>query len=156
MQHAKERKHEAEAAAKSARDENLRYDQVWCVFDIDEHPNVPAARQMAYANGIHLAISNAAFELWLILHFRENPGPQHRKHLVRILKQFIPSYDKNLDFASVGDGYARAVERARHLDEGAAAMGNPGCNPTTGVWRLTEAIRERDDEPPPDDDGVQP
>ena len=155
VRRAKERKREAESEAKSAKDENLRYDQVWCVFNIDEHPNVAEARQMASANGIDLAISNAAFELWLILHFRENPGAQHRKHLVKILKEFIQDYDKSLDFSLVQDGYYYAVERARRLDEDAEAIGEPGGDPTTGVWRLTESIRGPDDVQP-DNDVAEP
>jgi len=48
-----------------------KYDQVWVVFDRDsftlEHFN--SAIQMANANGIHIAYSNEAFELWYVLHF---------------------------------------------------------------------------------------
>src|SRR5262245_51085096 len=35
---ARERRQEAADAAKREKDENLRYDQVWCVFDRDDHP----------------------------------------------------------------------------------------------------------------------
>lgn len=152
VRRAKERKQQAEAEAKSAKDDNLRYDQVWCIFDIDEHPNVPDAKEMARANGIDLAISNAAFELWLILHFREQPGAQNRKHLVEILKKFVLGYDKKLDFASLQNGYRDAVERARRLDKDAEAMDEPGRDPTTGVWRLTESIRGPADGQPPNND----
>lgn len=141
VQRAKDRKQEAEAQAKSQGDENLRYDEVWCVFDIDEHPNVPRAKDMAEAHGIKLAISNAAFELWLILHFRESPGARHRRDLLRMLKEFIVDYDKNLDFESLKDGYDNAAARARRLDEDAASAGEAGRDPSTGVWRLTESIR---------------
>ncbi|MBI4816119.1 MAG: RloB domain-containing protein [Deltaproteobacteria bacterium] len=146
VKRAKVRKEQAESEAERVGDENLRFDQVWCVFDIDEHPHVPEAKDMARANGIDLAISNAAFELWLILHFRDSPGAQHRRHLVSILKKFIRDYDKRLDFSKVRDGYLDAVKRARRLDEDAIAMGEPGRDPTTGVWRLTESIRGQGDE----------
>ncbi|MBX3251350.1 MAG: RloB domain-containing protein [Myxococcales bacterium] len=150
-----DRKKQAEADAKREKDENLRFDQVWCVFDIDEHPHIPEAKDMAAGNGIDLAISNAAFELWLILHFRESPGPQGRYDLVRILKGFLPEYDKGtLDFTAFRDGYRAAVTRSRHLDRDADSTGWPGQNPTTGVWRLTESIRGGDgDEAKGDDSG---
>jgi hypothetical protein len=50
-------------------------DEVWCVFDVDEHPKLAEARDQANANGIQLAVSNPCFELWLLLHFQE-----HRAH----------------------------------------------------------------------------
>jgi len=74
---AKGYKSEAEEEAAREKDDNLAYDSVWCVFDIDEHPHVPEARQMARDSGIYLAVSNPCFELWLLLHFRDNPGQAH-------------------------------------------------------------------------------
>ena len=40
---------EAKQEAKRQRDENLRWDEVWGVFDVDEHPNLDKARQLAEA-----------------------------------------------------------------------------------------------------------
>ena len=37
--------------------------EVWCVFDIDEHPKVLEASQQAMDNGLKVAISNRCFEL---------------------------------------------------------------------------------------------
>jgi RloB-like protein len=62
---AKDRRNEAINAAKREKDENLKYNSVWCVFDMDEHPHVDDAKSMARENGIHVAISNPCFELWL-------------------------------------------------------------------------------------------
>lgn len=49
--------------ARRERDDHLRFDEVWGVFDIDEHPNLPEVRELAAENGIELAISNPRFEL---------------------------------------------------------------------------------------------
>jgi hypothetical protein len=125
---------------------NLAFDEVWCVHDIDDHPKLDEARVMARDNGIDLAVSNPSFELWLILHFRANPGAQHRDRMATILKQFIPEYDKHVEFQRVASGYEDAVTRARSLDKGADDNGEPGRNPTTGMWRLTESIRGGDDD----------
>jgi len=45
-------KRESERNAKARKDQNLRYNHVWCVFDIDQHPFVPEAKEQARANGI--------------------------------------------------------------------------------------------------------
>ena len=68
------RKKIAEKEAKRRGEEYLKYRDVWCVFDIDQHPYVDDARQQARDNGINLAISNPCFELWLLLHFRDHNG----------------------------------------------------------------------------------
>ena len=57
---------------------------------MDDHPNIPEAKQMAKANDINLAISNPSFELWLLLHFRSGPGAKHRDEIVKMLKKFVP------------------------------------------------------------------
>jgi len=41
----------------------------------------------------------------------------------------------------VHGGYPDAVRRAQQLDADAVSLGEPGRNPTTGVYRLTELIR---------------
>ncbi len=77
-------------------DENLKYDSVWAVFDVD---------------------GNQTSE----------------KH--------VKDYDKHVEFERFKDGYAEAVTRAMRLDEPASAVAEPGRNPTTGVYKLTESIR---------------
>jgi hypothetical protein len=136
----KQAKEEAEREARKEDDENLAFDATWCVFDVDAHPNLPAARQMARDNGIDLAISNPCFELWLLLHFRDNPGMQDRHKMKELLTGYVPEYDKHVEFKTYSAGYPQAVKRARQLDEAADSAGDSGRNPTTGVYRLTELI----------------
>lgn len=139
---AKEMKNDAEKQAKREKDDNLLYDKVWCVFDFDDHPNIPDARQLARDNGIDLAISNPCFELWLWLHFAEQPGMQDRHVMQKMMKQYVTGYGKHVDYSSdYARGYEEAVRRARRLDEDAEADNEEGRNPTTGVWRLTVSIR---------------
>jgi RloB-like protein len=133
----------AEDRAKREGDENLRWDQVWAVFDIDDHPNVDDAKQLASANGISLAVSNPCFELWALLHFADQRAHIERGKLRTELKKHLPAYDKQLDFGKVHAGYDEAVKRARSLDKAATQTGRPGGNPTTGVHMLTEVIRTR-------------
>lgn len=131
----------AEREATSERDENLRYEEVWCVFDVDEHPRVADARQMAKDNGLRLAMSNACFELWLVLHLRENPGPQHRHKLQETLAELMPGVrDKHLDFDLLIAGYDEAFRRAERLERDALDAGEEGRDPTTEVFHLTDSI----------------
>jgi hypothetical protein len=146
---AKEHKDESEDAARRQRDQNLAFDSVWCVFDIDEHPHIHEAREMAVSNGIDLAISNPCFELWLVLHHRESPGMTHRQDMQALLRNFIADYDKHVDFNRYTTGYPDAVARARRLDTLALQVGEPGRNPTSNVYRLTELIlKGKEDEEP--------
>jgi hypothetical protein len=139
---AKQYKEEAEAGAAREKDDNLAYDSVWCVFDIDDHPAVGEAKEMARANGIRLAISNPCIELWLLLHFRDNPGQQDRVTIKKRLKKHVPGYDKHVDYATYATGYLQAVARAAKMDQDAQEARDPHRNPTTGVYELTQLIRD--------------
>ena len=141
VEFAKEHKREADKRARREKDDNLRYDEVWCVFDVDKHANIPDAKQMARDDGIELAMSNPCFELWLWLHFADQPGMQHRHDLQSMMKRHIPNYGKDVDYSNYAAGYDEAVRRASRLDKDAKAANEEGRNPTTGIWRLTESIR---------------
>lgn len=119
-----------------------QYSSVWCVFDVDNHPNLAYAKQKARDNGIDLAISNPCFELWLLIHFTDPSGSHDRKEITRRLKVHLPGYDKGVEYETLKPGHANAVKRARRLDKQALKCGTPDCNPTTGVYRLVEAIRQ--------------
>lgn len=142
VQYAKSLQEDAIQNARRMRDENLRFDEVWCVFDVDDHRHLAEARQMAEANDVHLAVSNPSVELWLLLHFvNQPPGETHRDEFRRRLKEYQPHYDKHVRFDDYSAGYSQAVEHAKKLDGLADDIGEPGRNPTTGVYRLTERIR---------------
>jgi hypothetical protein len=105
---------------------------------------------MALANGMEVAVSNPCFELWLLLHLKDCPGELHRHNAQAMLKNHVPSYDKNVDFGDYQAGYERAVKGAKYLDQLANSIGEPGRNPTTGVYLLTEKIRPPREERGPD------
>jgi hypothetical protein len=142
VERAAARKREAERDAKSRRDEFLRYDEVWCVFDVDEHPHLPDARQQARDNGIELAVSNPCFELWALLHFQAQTAFVERGDARKSLQRHLPGYDKTLPFKRLHPNYAEAVRRAQELERRREDADDPGGNPSTGVHRLTERIRE--------------
>jgi hypothetical protein len=141
---ARHRKQAAEQDARRQNDDNIIYESVWCVFDVDQHAHVAEARQAASQHGIELAISNPCFELWLILHFEDPPGPRTCKQLTQRLRKHDPGYGKRIDFQKYQDGYERAVKGARRLDAAADDGDDAGRNPTTGVYQLTETIGSAD------------
>jgi hypothetical protein len=141
---AKDRFRAAAAEARRLRDELLRFDEVWCVFDRDDHPRFEEAISMARANQIALAVSNPCVELWLLLHFRDSPGAQHRRDVVRMLCGQLPNYSKRVDFNELVAGVRDACTRACRLDSEAAAVGEEGRNPTTGFYLLTDSIARTD------------
>jgi hypothetical protein len=96
---------------------------------------------MARANGLHLAMSNPCFELWVALHFQENPGPHHRHHLQALCAAHMPRVPKkHLDFRQVIVGYDDARKRAARLEAEAEEAGERCRNPTTEVFHLTQSI----------------
>ncbi|MBT3327545.1 MAG: RloB domain-containing protein [Gemmatimonadales bacterium] len=140
---AKERGDQARHDAARQRDDFLAFDEVWCVFDRDEHTRFDDAVSMARDNGIELAVSNPCVELWLLLHFRDSPGARHRHDIQRLMRNHLPGYDKGIEFDAVAFGIKEASTRARRLDDDAQSMGEAGRNPTTGFYRLTDSIARR-------------
>jgi hypothetical protein len=141
VERAAAQKKQAEKEAKRFADENLKYDEVWCVYDVDQHPKLADAYQQARDNGIELAISNPCFELWLLLHFADQNAHIERNKAARLLRTHIPGYAKRAAFDNLRQGYENAVKRAKILKQRCESSGNEGCNPSTEVYRLTEHIR---------------
>jgi len=139
---ARDRKNLAESEAEKEGDENLKYDSVWAVFDVDDHPNIPTAIQMARDNSINLAVSNPSFELWLLLHYQDQPGMKGRAAVRQLLSNHVNNYDKHVSFdKDYQPGYDDAVKRAKYLGACNIQTCQPGPNPSTGVYVLTESIR---------------
>lgn len=145
---AKDEDKKARALARQQKDDFLAYDEVWSVFDCDQHERFNDACQMARDNRIELAVSNPCFELWLLLHFRDSPGAQHRHRVQKMVKRFLRGYDKHLEFERVARGIEQAIARARRLDADAESMGEPFRNPTTCVYRLLESISRESSQDP--------
>lgn len=131
----------AEVEAKTERDDNLRYDSVWAVIDVDEHPKPEETLSLAAANGIRVARSNPCFELWAFLHFGDQRAHIERGKLASALRKHLPGYEKRLPYEKLKEQYPVALARARKLDAEASRLSSPGRNPTTGVHVLTEEIR---------------
>lgn len=138
---AKQYTEEAAMRARRSRDENLRFDETWCVYDKDDHERFGEACRMARANGFGLAISNPSFELWLLLHFRESPGRQHRDKLKAILAREVAGYDKTIDFTFYADKLGAAGGRAKRIHDEAVRDGEKDFdNPSTTMFYLVGSM----------------
>lgn len=145
VERAAARKKEAQREARRRRDASVIYDEVWCVFDVDAHPNLEEARVQARDNGIKIAVSNPCFELWLVLHFKDQSAHIHRHALQhKCSTECIPDFGKRITeqvYGVLREKYEEAVDRARRLDNWHGTRGTEGQNPSTSVYKLTERLR---------------
>lgn len=95
---AKEARSKADREAKLARDDSLRYDEVWCVFDCDEHARLKPAIDQATALELSLAVSNPCFDLWFLLHFQDQRAAMTPKKAGDAVRVHAPRYVKHMDF----------------------------------------------------------
>ena len=139
-------KKQRDAQAKKAVDSFDGLFEVWAVFDVDEHPNIPQALDMAKANKVHTAISNPCIEIWALWHITPHCAHIHRHDLQRKLALAMPKYDsersKQFDFEQIKHDFAVAKTRAEKQLADHEATGNPLANPSTTFYRLLDRIIE--------------
>jgi hypothetical protein len=137
---AKARRDQARRAAKRERDDSLLYDEVWCVFDVDRHTRLPDAVQQADALAINLAISNPCFEIWLLVHFRDQWAYIDGDHAHSAVQTYIPKYGKTVSYSDISGKGGAAIGRAIMMERRAIESGDRIGNPTTGMWRLVSEL----------------
>jgi hypothetical protein len=141
----------AERDKAAARHEN--FDEVWCVFDVDQasqREQVNKARTLAGQHGIQLALSNPSFEVWLLAHFLRTKRAftgcdavikELNKHWRR---EFERDYGKNDEqlYARLAGRTQTAIDNARNVREQdwAASAEIVACNSATEVYRLIERL----------------
>lgn len=91
-----------EGLIKHAIREKSNKNRVWCVFDKDEFPKskICQALSLATLNGIGIAFSNIAFEVWLIDHFQKCEAFKTASDLIKEL-------DKILKTEGYTEGYSK-------------------------------------------------
>lgn len=118
--------------------------EIWCMFDIDEHPHLPDSLQLARDHGIRTAVSNPCFEVWYLLHFQDRAAWIDR-HSAQADAGGYVSRAKSLtpdDLNLLVQRYEVARGRAQHLARRHEANGNPaGDNPSSTVCELVDSIR---------------
>jgi len=123
----------------------IKYAQTWCVFDKDAFPaeNFNNAIVLANREGILVAYSNAAFELWYLLHFDYIDTPIDRKRYIQLLSDRMgEKYEKNdpLMYEKLCSKQQNAIKNAKKL----LAIHTPSSpaknDPSTTVHLLVEEL----------------
>jgi hypothetical protein len=121
-------------------------DEVWAVFDRDEHPRFNEAVMLCQQAGVGIARSNPCFEIWLILHEEDCDRPDDRHAVQAHLQMLRPEYDrrgaKTPDCADLVTRVEAAELRAEAQLNRRENEGDPYSAPSTTVGRLTRAIRD--------------
>jgi hypothetical protein len=119
------------------------FDEVWCIFDVDEHAELVTALDLARRHGIRVAVSNPCIELWFILHFEsqtayiERGAAQKRSSTLLGCKKTLT----NVALRTLDEKLADARNRAQQLDAKHQGDGSPpGSNPSSSVWKLVDSI----------------
>ena len=128
------------------RREDWDFDEIWCVFDTDAHENLPHAIEDARQSRIAVAVSNPCFELWLVLHVREQTAYIDRYDVQGLSNDLGLSDGKGIAataWNTLADAFQTAKERAQQLDQRHAGNNSPPrSNPSTDVWRLVDQLRD--------------
>lgn len=139
------------------------YDRVWAVFDKDEFPakDFNEAIVMGQKNGIEVAWSNEAFELWYLYHFQNvttgiarkdyeekisaavNASPKYKsKKKYKYTKKNPDNYEIMTTYGSMESALQYA--KAKHLEYKDSRYANQ--NPCTTVYHLVLQLLGKDNE----------
>ncbi len=153
-----------EAIKFKAKDGDYGDDEVWCVFDRDaksenyNQQNFNTAIELAFNDQCNLAISNDAFELWLLLHYEYYTSDTHRSKINQKLTQRLGTkYEKNAEqiYKQLKDKESQAIKNARKLWlsysqhnsksedlELSELIQRHNINPSTTVYQLVSKLNE--------------
>lgn len=147
-----------------AINEKSSANRVWVVFDMDQFPKdmIEEAMRLARKEGIGIAFSNIAFEVWLVEHFKELNAEKTNAELQRELDArlkeigYSAGYSKN-DVQAVKKVFLPRLETAMHNADvslqrriaeynsthsaGMDAYPYWAWNPCTTVHKLVEAMK---------------
>ncbi|MEG3928781.1 MULTISPECIES: RloB family protein [unclassified Microcoleus] len=125
-------------------------DRFWCVFDRDKNPKNPndsqnfnSAITLARNNGIDVAYSNDAFELWYLLHFDfYDAGISRQLYQNMLTKLLGHEYKKNSEtiYEELKDKQQGAIKHAKRLLQEYERPNPESDNPSTTVHLLVEEL----------------
>lgn len=130
------------------KEESIKFDQVWCVFDRDSFPanRFNNALSISKSQKIQIAYSNESFELWYLLHFDYISSSISREDLnlkldEKMKKEFNCRYEKNSCnmYKLLEPRQDTAIKNAQKLEEfhKKYSHNNPEKNnPSTTVYKL--------------------
>jgi hypothetical protein len=131
-------------------EESDEKDRFSCVFDRDKNPNNPndsqnfnSAITLAINNGIDVAYSNDAFELWYLLHFNfYNTGISRQRYQNMLTNKLGHEYKKNSEtiYEELKDKQQDAIKHAKWLLQEYEPPNPETDNPSTTVHLLVEEL----------------
>jgi RloB-like protein len=148
-----------------AEAEDSRRDELWAMFDRDQHEGIPQAFDKAAAKNVNIAYSSPSFDLWLLLHLTGfNSGQQRGSSAVvheqlrrqRGFETFDIRGDKSVRGERVEALRGRHETAARNAKKLANDCPTPMCSDRTGhddqcpplrrdpcteVWRLLVSLK---------------
>ncbi len=131
--------------------------QLWCVFDFDtngekgEREDFDNAIELAHKNGLKVAYSNDAFELWFILHFQYHESALTRHEYYKMLNRYLEcNYEKDGKTKAFSRSLywlllanqEKGIQNAKRLHESKMTESYCDQNPCTTVYQLVEALNE--------------
>lgn len=132
-----------ELRAEAPREE--RYDETWCVFDRDSFPaeDFNVALELASREGIEVAYTNEAFELWYLLHFDYIDAALSRiQYSDKLDKRLGRRYQKNTPtmYEELKRHQPRAIANAEKLLNQYPQPSPEKDNPSTTVHLLVREL----------------
>jgi hypothetical protein len=138
-----------------------KYDEVWCVFDMDvkrgadEFADFDNAINKALESGYKAAYSNNAFELWFYLHYNQINAQQLRtfyydelgklfgiNYIKEGKKYYFCSQIYSILNKNIDSSQQKAIERAKTLFEEQKHLTYHEQNPITKVYELVEVLND--------------
>jgi hypothetical protein len=121
------------------------FDHVWCVFDRDDVPadDFNTAIALARKEGLGVAYSNEAFELWYLLHFQYvDTGISRHDYITKLSQLLGHPYRKNSPdvVRELENRQPSAIANARRLLAQYDPPNPAFDNPSTTVHLLVEAL----------------
>lgn len=118
-------------------------DQVWLVFDRDDHKYADEVLETCESLDIGTAFSDPCFELWLLLHHNLYEKDADRKEVQKACEDACEGYDcsagKKPDYKLLMPKVEAAERRALELI--ARLQSDGRLTPLTTVYKLTQAMR---------------
>ncbi|MCC3652197.1 RloB family protein [Streptomyces sp. S07_1.15] len=147
---------EVERDAKKAglKKDDWNWPQVWCLFDRDEHDQIPTAFARARQAGVRIGYSHPCFELWRLLHYqnytstfsgvcgsaaaklRQRPG--FAQTYSRSVRSVSEEQAKHVMPGQLVERYEKARGYAQQLNAEHHGPDQTAWDPYTDVWRFVE------------------
>ncbi|CAM3766465.1 RloB family protein [Nocardiopsis rhodophaea] len=145
---------ERQARQSGLRPDDWNWPQVWCLFDRDQHKDIPVACAMARREGVRVAYSHPCFELWRLLHYQNYTSTFGGVcgTVAQRLKQrpgFVQTYSEQAKDVSPEDakyvkpgqilgGYQKARKFAEQINKAHRGSDPTRWDPYTDVFRFVE------------------